>query len=182
MTQSPPTVIAAKNVPAATVGFLQGTKLFLAGTPANPSCDPTSSLCGAITILDLSFGLTGVDCTTSTNCQILAATNGRHDHMEMGAHGQLFIGARTCTSVAASGSTPGRGCLSILNTTSSPAVTTPQISGDVTGIAPISNRNVVYVCQGGVLSIYDTTTGALQTNPAQPNIVGQAIDVKVADF
>ena len=102
--------------------------------------------------------------------------------MEMGANNQLFIGARTCTNinVAASGSTPGevRGCLSIFDTVKSTAVVPPKI-GDVTGIQPISRRNVVYVVQNGNLSIYDTTTDQLQAT--QVDIIGQAVDVKQVD-
>jgi hypothetical protein len=49
----------------------------------------------------------------------------------------------------------------------------------VTGIQPISNRSVVYVCQGGGLFIYDTISDALQTT--QLAFQGQAIDVKLVD-
>ena len=79
-------------------------------------------------------------------------TDGYHDHMEMGANNQLFIGARTCTNinVPANGSDPGevRGCLSIFDTGKS-TVVVPPVTGDVTGIQPISRRNVVYVVQNG---------------------------------
>jgi len=57
----------------------------------------------------------------------------------------------------------------------------PPDNGDVTGIEPIPNRNIVYVCEGGQLRLYDTTTDQLQTNPVQPNVIGQAVDVKVVD-
>jgi hypothetical protein len=58
----------------------------------------------------------------------------------------------------------------------------PPDQGDVTGIEPITNRNVVYVCEGGRLRIYDTTTDKLETKPQQPNVIGQAVDVKQVDF
>ena len=51
--------------------------------------------------------------------------------------------------------------------------------GDVTGIQPITRRNVVYVVQKGNLSIYDTTTDDLQKT--QVDIIGQAVDVKQVD-
>ncbi len=86
----------------------------------------------------------------------------------------VHAAARNVTS-----SSETRGCLAIFNTVNS-KVTVPPQNGDVTGIEPIPNRNVVYVCQGGGLQIYDTTTDLLQTT--QVNIVGQAIDVKVVDF
>ena len=100
--------------------------------------------------------------------------------MQMGANGQLFVGSRHCTNVNIAGGEV-RGCLAIVNTASL-AVVVAQQNGDVTGIEPITNRNVVYVCEGGALHVFDTTTDALQTNPQQPNVVGQAIDVKLADF
>ena len=102
--------------------------------------------------------------------------------MEMGSNNQLFIGARTCTNinVAGTGSTPGevRGCLSIFDTVKSTAVIPARI-GDVTGIQPISRRNVVYVAINGNVSIFDTTTDQLQTT--QVDIIGQAVDVKQVD-
>ena len=101
--------------------------------------------------------------------------------MEMGANGQLFIGGRNCTNIKIVGGEV-RGCLTIANTTSGSisSVTAARDNGDVTGIEPIPNRHVVYVCEGGQLKIYDTTTDKLQAT--QVSIVGQAIDVKVVDF
>ena len=55
----------------------------------------------------------------------------------------------------------------------------PPNNGDVTGLQPITNRNVVYVVQKGELRIYDTTTDKLQTQ--QVDILGQAIDVELVD-
>ena len=82
--------------------------------------------------------------------------------------------------MAPSGGNAGeiRGCLSMLNTSNSNVVVAP-VNGDVTGIAPITNRNVVYVAQAGELEIFDTTTDALQSK--QIDIIGQAIDVKLVD-
>jgi hypothetical protein len=53
-------------------------------------------------------------------------------------------------------------------------------NGDVTGIAPIANRNVVYVIEGGELRIFDTTTSQ-PSNSAFIDIVGKAVDVKEVD-
>jgi hypothetical protein len=162
----------------ATVALLQGTSLFVAGTPIAPQNDcsgvtpaTASTSCGRLTIVD-----TG-SLTAGTPVQI---TDGYHDHMQMGANGQLFIGARNCTNINISGGEV-RGCLSIVNTATGGVIAPPD-NGNVTSIEPIPNRNVVYVCQGGALRVYDTTTGRLQTTPEQPNVVGQAIDVKVVDF
>jgi hypothetical protein len=63
-------------------------------------------------------------------------------------------------------------------------VVIPPDNGDVTGIAPITARNVVYVCQNGALRVYDTTTDKLFVFPVNvqpPTILGQAVDVKLVD-
>jgi hypothetical protein len=111
-------------------------------------------------------------------------TDGYHDRMQMGANGQLFIGSHTCTTINASGEI--RGCLSIVNAatpsgiTSSSVVIPPQ-SGDVTGLQAITNRNVVYVCQGGTFLVFDTTTDKLLVQSKTINIVGQPTDVLLVD-
>lgn len=164
---------------AGTTGFLSGNTLYVAGTkPGANTCtgSTTTTLattCGEVSVVDL-----GMMTVTST----ATITDGYHDHIEMGSNGQLFIGAHTCTNINApsNGGTAGevRGCLSIFNTSKSTVVVPPQV-GDVTGIQPISRRNVVYVAQNGNLSIYDTTTDKLQTT--QVDIIGQAVDVKQVD-
>jgi len=171
---APPTPIPG----GATIALLQGTSLFVAGTPSAPLNDcagatpaTAATSCGRLTVVDTS------SLTPGTPVPI---TDGYHNHMQMGANGQLFIGAHNCANIKIAGGEE-RGCLSIANTATG-AIIAPPDNGDVTAIEPIPNRNVVYVCEGGALRIYDTTTDALQTNPEQPNVVGQAIDVKVVDF
>jgi hypothetical protein len=166
-------------VDAATVGLLSGSTLYVAGTApgantcANSTTPTLATTCGEVSVVDLG------SMTVNTTATI---TDGYHDRMEMGANGQLFIGARTCTNInaPASGSTPGeiRGCLSIFNIAKS-TVVIPGIVGDVTGIQPITNRSVVYVVQSGELNIFDTSTDKLQTT--QVDIIGQAVDVKQVD-
>jgi hypothetical protein len=126
--------------------------------------------------------------------------------MALGANGQLFVGARTCTEVVAPIPPPTgaevRGCLSIYNTLTTAvgnvpagAVVIPPANGDVTGIQPIAKRGdgmaqeVVYVVQGGSLRIYDATIDALEYNPNNSNnpgqisnLVGQFVDVITVDF
>jgi hypothetical protein len=121
--------------------------------------------------------LSVVDVGSSSVTATALIPDGYHNRIQMGANGQLFIGSRTCTNVTSSSET--RGCLAIFDPVHS-KVTVPPQTGDVTGIEPIPNRSVVYVCQGGALKIYDTVTDQVQTT--QVNIVGQAIDVKVVDF
>ena len=168
-----PTQVVTPTVPvpvaAGTTALLQGNVLYVAGTPAG-------TVVGSLSVLNLATGLSNVDCTSATpvNCQTVPITDGYHDRIQMGSNGQLFIGSTACTSA---------GCLSIFNTISS-VVTEPPAGGDVTGIDAIPLRNVVYVCQGGLLRVYDTTTDALKNIPnvGQPNVLGEAIDVKAVDF
>ena len=152
MTQSPPHVTATIAVPAATYGLLSGSRLYVAGTSASG---------GALSVI-------GLGSNTVLNPAPIAISDGYHDRMAISTSGELFVGARTCSG----------GCLSIFNPASS-AVVVPSANGDVTGIQPITGRNVVYVCQNGALNIYSTTTNALQTT--QVDIVGQAVDVELVD-
>lgn len=183
MTATTPAVLWTLAVPAATFGLLSGNTLYVAGqlsppTPGANTCagsaTPTlATSCGELSVIDLGS-------RTVTSSAII--TDGYHNHMEMGANGQLFIGSRTCTAINAQtpNNTSGeiRGCLSIVNTANLNVVIPPQ-NGDVTGIAPITGRIVVYVCQGGGLQIYNTATDKLQVT--QVTITGQADDVKLVD-
>ena len=208
MTQTTPSVTSTVPVPAATTALLNGNTLYVAGTPpAGAGVDCQATLCGVLSLIS------GAAVQSS-----IPITDGYHDRIALGSNSQLFIGSRTCTGVAASGPSSGRGCLSVLanicptsGATSGcvPQGTTPcAVSGstavlctgalgDVTAIEPIPRRDTVYVCQGGKLVIYNTGTDAPpalnpqsqqaqplipQTTPQQPNVVGQAVDVKVVDF
>jgi len=172
LTQNPPVAGSAVPVPAASIGLLNGSTLYVAGTPPNMSCDSRTAAtsCGVLSVVD-------VGSMSVTNPNPVLITDGYHSRMEMGSGGQLFIGARTCTNINTSSEV--RGCLSIFNTSTSNVVIPPD-NGDVTGLQAIANRNVVYVVQGGELRIYDTTTDKLQST--QIDISGQAIDVKEVDF
>ena len=176
---------AAVPVPAASVALVNGTTMYLAGTPYNPDGTPAQACtgqttqaasCGLLTVLDLPS-------MTVTNSSGIVITDGYHNRIALGADGQLFVGARTCSEVIPPNPPPQgaevRGCLSIYNTQTG-TVVIPPANGDVTGIQPIANRHVVYLVQGGELQIYDTTTGKLQAT--QINIIGQAVDVKTIDF
>jgi hypothetical protein len=176
----------AVPVPAASAAMVNGTTMYLAGTPVPAShCSgqtTAATTCGLLTVFDLTS-------MTVTNSADIVITDGFHNHLALGANGQLFVGARTCTEItAATAGDEVRGCLSIYNTQSG-AVAIPPANGDVTGIQPIANRSVVYVVQNGALGIYDTTTDALEHNPNDPNnpgqitgLIGQFVDVKTVDF
>lgn len=180
MTQATPSVTS--DVPVAggaTTGFLDGGNLYVAGTPPNTGVDCQANLCGVLSVFP------GAN-LTATPTQF-AITDGYHDNLVMAPNNQLFIASRTCTNVSASAATPGRGCLSVLNTAAGTVYTAAQ-NGDVTGIQPILQRTVVYVCEGGAFRIYDTALDLGSQRQLVPQttteitIVGQAIDVKLVDF
>jgi len=193
MTFNPPPIKWTLPVPAATFGLLAGSSLFVAGT--QPPSTPGGNTCaGAVpaTIATSCGELSVVNVNSNPGTIIGSAliTDGYHNRMALGALGQLFIGSQNCTNITAQ--TPDntnnevRGCLSIYNATNSKVVVPPQ-NGDATGIAPITGRLAVYVCQGGTFQIYDTSTDQLQTqqlidsfgNPI--SITGQALDVRLVD-
>jgi hypothetical protein len=182
MTHALPVQGASVAVPAATIGFLQGNSLYVAGTPALPS----DNTCTGVTTAATTCGrLTVVNVATMAAATPVVITDGYHDRIAMGANAQLFIGSRNCTNVNLAGGEV-RGCLSIVNTSagsvSASDVVATSDNGDVTGIAPIPNGNLVYVCEGGKLRVYDTTTDKLAVLKNGPSITGEAIDVKVVGF
>ncbi len=188
----------APNSPAAgSVALVNGSTMYLAGTPV-PASPCTGEItqattCGILTILNLNS-------MTVTNTAPIIITDGYHNRMALGANGQLFIGARTCTEIVPPVPPPAgaevRGCLSLYNTLPTAVgsvlaggVLIPPENGDATGIQPIGTRTVVYVVQGGSLLIYDATIDALYYNPNDPDnpgeingLVGDFIDVKTVDF
>jgi len=199
---SNPVTCATGSLPAGSVALVNGSTMYVAGTPPyvgglpqQPCTGETtaSQSCGLLTIVNLAT-------MSVVNTAPIIITDGYHDRMALGANGQLFIGAHTCTEIAQPVPTPVgaevRGCLSLYNTLSTavgsaPAngVLIPPANGDVTGIEPIALRQVIYVVQGGSLGIYDALTDVFEYNPNDPNnpgqinnLVGQFIDVKSIDF
>ena len=179
MTQNPPLASPPVAVPAATTALINGGNLYVAGTPSSAGVDCQANLCGLLTV----FPGSNVSATPST----FAITDGYHDNLVMAPNNQLFIASRTCTNVIASRTSLGRGCLSVLNTGGGTVYTAAQ-NGDVTGIQPILNRTVVYVCEGGAFTIYDTALDLGSQRKLVPQtkteitVVGQAVDVKLVDF
>ena len=57
-------------------------------------------------------------------------------------------------------------------------IDTPK--GQVSSMVPIKGRSVVYVIEGGILRIYDTTTN-VESITSSVNITGQVVDVKAVD-
>jgi len=168
-------VVGGTAIGGATVGLLSGSSLFVAGTPQPPGPLPGCTLvsCGSLQVIN-----TG----TLTAGPIIPITDGLHTQMAITSNNHLYIGASSCT--------PGvivnnlvRGCLTIFNTGTA-AVTFTSESAlrsdlNVTGLQPISGRNVIYVIQGGELDIFDFTIDSLTAN--QLDVVGHAVGVVQID-
>jgi hypothetical protein len=169
LTTNPPNVVRSVPVVAGTVGVVNGNTLYIAGSPPGQACDASTSAmqCGQFEVVDIP----SLTVTTPGGGVLIA--DGFHTRIAVGSNGKVFAGSGGCTTI--NNGTETRGCLSIVDAAAGTVVTAPD-PGDVTGIQPIPNRNVVYVVQGGELRIYDTTTDTLQAT--QINIVGQAVDVK----
>jgi hypothetical protein len=174
------TVGARIPVPAATAGLVASSTLYLTGTPPNTLCGSSTQApaCGVLTIVD-TLGL------KVSNPSPILITDGYHDRMELTGDGLIYIGATGCSNVnvPAAGSNPGevRGCLSTFDTTApTTSAKFPPANGDVTGIAPLPGRHVVYTIAGGSFQVWDTTTGQLLPNH-QTTIVGLLVDVRAVD-
>lgn len=159
-------------VPAASYGILNGNTLYVAGTPPGTPCasgTPVGS-CGTLTVLDVSSGV-----PTVTNPSPILIADGYHNRMELASNSQIFIGSKNCTAAVGL-----RGCLSIYDIPTSHVVV-PAGNGDVTGIAPVTGRNVVYVCEGGAFYIYVTPSDQIEVLDTPVVITGMAVDVKIVD-
>jgi hypothetical protein len=194
LSTTPPTLGALIPVNGATIGFLAGSTLYVAGTgtPTGPLCTsipsaaPTAATyCGTLDLVNLT---TLEDPYYNNPATEIAITDGYHDRIDMSVNGQLFIGSHGCTNIGNVYNPQGevRGCLSIFNTTN-PAVVIPPDNGDVTGLQSFTSREVEYVAEGGNLRVYDTLIDSL----IPPNnyietgtiiITGYIIDVKAIDF
>jgi hypothetical protein len=180
-------------VDGATIGWLNGSTLYVAGTPTasvnnlspNNSCTSqttAATICGRLDLVDLGS-------MTVTSSAVI--TNGYHNRIDMSVNGQLFIGgAFTCTNIGNVANPQGevRGCLSIYNTNNA-AVVIPPDNGDVTGLQSFTTRDVEYVAEGGNLRVYNTLIDALLvettdniTETGTIVITGKIIDVKAIDF
>jgi hypothetical protein len=183
MAATPPTAGASVPVNGATIAFLNGSTLYVAGN------SPTNSLCTGETTAATTCGrldLVNLNSMTVTSSAVI--TDGYHDRIDMGNGGRLFIGSMNCTNIGNVNNVAGevRGCLSIYNTPNASVVIPPD-NGDVTGLQSFNNRYVEYVAEGGNLRVYDLFTDAL----LPPNIYietgtiiipGYITDVKAVDF
>ena len=169
-------------VDAATYALLDGTTLYVAGTPiTNNACTgqtTAATICGRLDVVDLGAG-------TVTGSAVIA--DGYHTHMDKTANGQIFIGSLRCTSVGNVNNPSGevRGCLSIYKIADG-SVLMPPDNGDVNGLQGFVTRNIEYVAEGGILRVYDTTKDILLINDFVPqgsiDVVGYVGDVKAIDL
>jgi hypothetical protein len=161
-----PFISSPLTVSGATVGLLGGTTIFVAGSPAT----------------GLNAGtLQEVDTSTNTAGAVAHIADGRHSLMALTSNGRLYVGSQGCTLGATNPQNLRQGCLDIFDTTT--LAVTPVLlpafrtNGDVTGLATVAGRNVIYVVQGGQLDIFDTTTNAVSTTITPLNIAGTASGV-----
>jgi hypothetical protein len=150
----------------ATTGLLSGTTAFIAGSPTTGLNTGTLQAVNAV-------GLTAGS--------PISVADGRHNLMSLTSNGRLYIGSTGCTLGTVTIQNQRQGCLTVFNT--STLVASPILlpatrpSGDVTGLAPVAGRNVIYVVQGGAVDIFDITTNAVSTTATPPNIPGTVFGV-----
>lgn len=165
MTTTPPTPGTSVAVPAATVGLLNASSLYVAG---NSSSLPGT---GVLTVVDTGALTAGAP---------VAIGDGLHRDMGLDNHGHLFVGAKSCTQLR---------CLTIYDTVAHTATVEVDPDpthngngfGDVGGIQPISGRDRLYLAQGGELRIFDTTTAQPLPQAQQLDAVGYVEDVVQVD-
>ncbi len=148
---SNPASVAELNIPSATiqatvpvggasVGLLNGSTLYVAGSPVPPG---TTSTFDAVNTSNMTR-------ITTTSVTI---SDGFHTTMALAQNNKLYIGASTCTNTTT-------GCLSVVNTSNYTADAPLPPRGAITGLLAIANRDVVYAVEGGYLVVYDTDTDA----------------------
>jgi hypothetical protein len=160
---------------AADTGLLSGSTFYVAGTTAG------ASGAGVLSVVNVSS-------TTPTLSSSVAIGDGYHTLMAVGSNNKLFIGAKQCTDNPNS-STPS-GCLSMYDTSAKTVVidsardllycdpapaSCTHAKGDVTGIAAVTGRSVMYVVEGSILRIFSTSssseTGQISTGGAVYGVV-----------
>jgi hypothetical protein len=154
------------SLSGATVGLLNGASVFVAGSPA------TGLNAGTLQVVNNSAFTAG---------PVVHLADGRHNLMALTSNGRLYVGAATCTLGAVNAQNQRQGCLSIFDT-GTQAVTPVLLpatrpNGDVTALAPVAGRGVIYVVQGGRVDIFDITTNAVSTTATPPNPPGTVFGV-----
>jgi hypothetical protein len=178
------TITATIPVDAATIGYLIGNTLYVAGnSPSNNACTgetTAATTCGRLDTVDLN---------TNTVTSSTVITDGYHHRIDMSINGQLFVGSYNCTEIGDAGNPTGevRGCLTILNTNTG-AIVIPPENGNVNGFQSFSTREIEYVAQGGDLYVYNTNNGLDVlliddfTTTGIIDVLGYCGDIKAIDF
>lgn len=133
-------ITATVPVAGARVGLMKGNNLYVAGYPGGTT--------GTLDVVD-------IGAMTRTTPNPVAIGDGTHTTMAISSNNKMYIGAVTCLNMTV-------GCLSIVDLGKLQLDLIGSPLGAVTGLQAIPNRNTMYTVQGGVLYIYDTTTGQLQ--------------------
>ena len=153
-------------VSGATVGLRNGNSFFVAGSPA------TGLDAGTLQI---------INDTNNAVSSPLSIADGSHSLMVLASNGRLYIGSHGCTLGVPNAQNFRQGCLDIFdtNTLAVTPILLPSLrpNGDVTGLALVAGRNVIYVVQGGEVDIFDITTNAVSTTITPLNITGTAVGV-----
>jgi hypothetical protein len=172
-----PQISAHIPVTAATVGLINSSTLYVAGTAVGA---PTGTLQAIDTnSLAVAPGITNLP-------------NGFQSLMALTPNQRLFIGSTGCTPGAPDANNRVTGCLAIadISAATPPAggfpVTIPseprfRQNFDVTGLQPISGRTVVYVVQGGEIDFFDSATSAVSSTITPVDIPGLAFGVVQID-
>jgi hypothetical protein len=151
------TIVSTVPVGGASVGLLKGTTLYVAGYPGGST--------GTFDVVDVSAMK-----RSTTNS--IAIGDGTHTTMAMSNNAKMYIGSPNCVNTT-------NGCLSIMDLGTMAAAPLGPPRGPVTGMQAIPNRNTMYVIEGTVLNIYDTTSGQLQ--PTQITFRGALYGVVQVD-
>ncbi len=151
-----PASVAALNIPTqkitstvpvggASVGYLNGSTLYVAGSPVPPG---TTSTYDAVNVSNAS-NITRI--TTNS----VGIGDGFHTTMALAPNNKLYIGASTCSNTTT-------GCLSVVDVGSNTADAPLPPRGAITSLISVSGRNVIYAVEGGYLHIYDSQNDQLQ--------------------
>jgi hypothetical protein len=142
LTLSSQTINSIVPVGGASVGYLNGTTLYVAGSPVPPG---TTSTYDAVNISTMS----------RITANSVAIGDGFHTTMALAPNNKLFIGANSCTNTT-------NGCLSVVDVGSNTANAALPPRGAITSLMSVAGRNVIYAIEGGYLHIYDSSTDQLQ--------------------
>jgi hypothetical protein len=92
----------------------------------------------------------------------------------------LWIGMTKCDQGVRANTGQPYGCLTMYNTSTHKVTLLEPFSGDLTGIAAVTNLHKIYVAQGGQVYIYSTTNG-ISIDNQYVTVTGTAYDVAYMD-